>query len=64
MTDRKHIEILAKATFAAWERLRALEMANTPTEYAARERAFIELAQARYDAAERQRILDDWIKHA
>ena len=58
MTDPKHIEMLAKAAFAAWERVRALEIANTPTEYADRERAFIQLAKARHEAVETQKLLD------
>ncbi len=58
MTDVKHIEVLARATFKAWERVRALEMVNTPVEYLKREQAFVDLAKARHEAVETQKLLD------
>ncbi len=61
MEDLKHIENLAKAAFAAQERVRMLGMMNTPEKYEDREKAYIEMAKARAAAAEAQKLLDQRI---
>jgi hypothetical protein len=58
MESDKHIENLARAAFDAHERVRAMEMMNTPTDYEERKLAFVELAKARAVAAETQKLLD------
>ena len=56
--DEQHIEVLARAAFAAHERVRMLGMMNTPEKYEDREKAFVELAKAREAAARAQELLD------
>jgi uncharacterized protein (DUF2384 family) len=58
MADQKHIETLARAAFQAQERVRLMAMANTPTDYDEREKAFIALAEARRVAAEATWLLN------
>lgn len=41
---------LAAEAFEKWERVRMLEMMNTPQDYDARKAAFIQLAEARESA--------------
>jgi hypothetical protein len=48
---------LAAEAFDKRERVRMLEMMNTPTEYEARKKAFIELALARNDASKAEEAL-------
>lgn len=51
-------EALASAAFDAAERVRALEMMNTPTDYEDRKRTFIELQKAREAATRARQILE------
>jgi hypothetical protein len=46
------IEILAADAFEKNERVRMLEMMNTPLDYDARKKAFVDLAKARQEAAD------------
>jgi hypothetical protein len=56
------IEEFAVAHFEAAERLRMLMTMNTPTDYEARKKAAVELAQAQADEALARRELDDIIR--
>lgn len=51
-------EKLAADAFEAGERVRALEMMNTPTDYQDRKRAFVELQLAREAATRARQILE------
>lgn len=64
--DSSNTEILtmtvaefAEIAFNAQERVLALEMANTPTDYDERKKAFIALAEARAEAARAKRNLEN-----
>lgn len=48
---------LAVMAFEKRERVKMLEMMNTPTDYEERKKAFIELELARHDAAQAERNL-------
>ena len=55
---KSKVQKLAEAEFAARERVRALGMNNTPTDYEAAKRAAVEYAEARAEAAAARRALD------
>ena len=55
------LEELARLAFEAKERLAALELANTPTDYKMRELAFIAIARARAESADATRELEQAI---
>jgi|ERR1700722_30165 len=59
MAEQKTVAELAAQDFDAWERVRAMEMANTPDKYEDRKNAFIALAEARAIALETRRKLNE-----
>lgn len=50
---------LAEIAFNSQETVRALEMANTPTDYDERKKAFVRLAEARAAAAKAKKDLEN-----
>jgi hypothetical protein len=58
LTKHPSTEALAIAAFQANERVRCMMMQNTPTDYAERMRASVELAVAQEAAMHAQKLLD------
>lgn len=56
-TSRAGVAGLASQAFEKRERVRMLEMCNTPTDYEARKKAMIELELARYEANQAEAML-------
>jgi hypothetical protein len=58
MSKTSRLEQLAEAAFVAEERVRLLEMLNTPTDYDERKKAFVALRMARAEANSAVALLD------
>ena len=57
MIKIRSFEELAEDAFAKAERVRLLQLMNTPTDYDDRKKAFVQLAVARHAAAEAEQAL-------
>ena len=57
MIDKKRLVELAAKTFEKRERVRMLEIMNTPIDYEERKKAFIELEVAKHEAAQAESAL-------